>query len=203
MLAYKDDVIGQNTKGIEFLFKKNKVDWLKGWGSIPEPGKVKVGDETHEAKTHHHRHRLRAASPARRRGRREDRRHLHRRAGTAQGPQDPGGDRRRRDRAGAGLGLCPARRRGDGDRVSRRDHPRHGRRGARRPSSESLKKQGLDFIMGAAVQKVETARRQGQGHLQAAQGRQRARASTPTWCSWPPGANPIPTGSGSTRWGSR
>ncbi len=50
MLAYKDDVIGQNTKGIEFLFKKNKVDWIKGWGSIPEAGRVKVGDDTHEAK---------------------------------------------------------------------------------------------------------------------------------------------------------
>ncbi|QBX99654.1 dihydrolipoyl dehydrogenase [Rhodophyticola sp. CCM32] len=50
MQAYKDDVIGQNTKGIEFLFKKNKIDWLKGWGSIPAPGQVKVGDETHEAK---------------------------------------------------------------------------------------------------------------------------------------------------------
>ncbi len=50
MLAYKDDVIGQNTKGIEFLFKKNKIDWLKGWGSIPEAGKVKVGDEVHETK---------------------------------------------------------------------------------------------------------------------------------------------------------
>ncbi|MDJ0995346.1 MAG: dihydrolipoyl dehydrogenase [Dinoroseobacter sp.] len=50
MLAYKDDVIGQNTKGIEFLFKKSKVDWLKGWGSIPEAGKVKVGDEVHDAK---------------------------------------------------------------------------------------------------------------------------------------------------------
>jgi dihydrolipoamide dehydrogenase len=50
MQAYKDDTIGQNTKGIEFLFKKNKIDWLKGWGSIPEAGKVKVGDEVHEAK---------------------------------------------------------------------------------------------------------------------------------------------------------
>ncbi|WP_439120172.1 dihydrolipoyl dehydrogenase [Marivita sp.] len=50
MLAYKDDVIGQNTKGIEFLFKKNKIDWLKGWGSIPEAGKVKVGNDIHEAK---------------------------------------------------------------------------------------------------------------------------------------------------------
>ena len=50
MLGYKDDVIGQNTKGIEFLFKKNKVTWLKGWGSIPAPGQVKVGDEVHSAK---------------------------------------------------------------------------------------------------------------------------------------------------------
>ena len=50
MLAYKEETIGQNTKGIEFLFKKNKVDWLKGWGSIPAAGQVKVGDETHDAK---------------------------------------------------------------------------------------------------------------------------------------------------------
>ncbi len=50
MLTYKDEVIDGNTKGIEFLFKKNKIDWLKGWGTIPEAGKVKVGDETHSAK---------------------------------------------------------------------------------------------------------------------------------------------------------
>ncbi|WP_438956479.1 dihydrolipoyl dehydrogenase [Cognatiyoonia sp.] len=50
MLQYKTDTIGQNTGGVEFLMKKNKVDWLKGWGSIPEAGKVKVGNEVHEAK---------------------------------------------------------------------------------------------------------------------------------------------------------
>jgi dihydrolipoamide dehydrogenase len=50
MLAYKDDVIGQNTKGIEFLFKKNKVTWLKGWATIPAAGQVKVGEDVHEAK---------------------------------------------------------------------------------------------------------------------------------------------------------
>jgi dihydrolipoamide dehydrogenase len=50
MLGYKDEVIGQNTKGIEFLFKKNKITWLKGWGSIPAPGQVKVGDDLHDAK---------------------------------------------------------------------------------------------------------------------------------------------------------
>ncbi|MFZ1339516.1 MAG: FAD-dependent oxidoreductase, partial [Paracoccaceae bacterium] len=50
MLRYKDDVVAGNTKGIEFLFKKNKITWLKGWGTIPEAGKVKVGDDTHSAK---------------------------------------------------------------------------------------------------------------------------------------------------------
>ncbi|MGR3760453.1 dihydrolipoyl dehydrogenase [Roseobacteraceae bacterium NS-SX3] len=50
MKAYKEEVIGQNTGGIEFLFKKNKIDWIKGWASIPEAGKVKVGDDMHEAK---------------------------------------------------------------------------------------------------------------------------------------------------------
>ncbi|MDU8926145.1 dihydrolipoyl dehydrogenase [Alisedimentitalea sp. MJ-SS2] len=50
MQAYKDDVIGQNTGGIEFLFKKNKIDWIKGWATIPAPGKVQVGDDVHETK---------------------------------------------------------------------------------------------------------------------------------------------------------
>jgi dihydrolipoamide dehydrogenase len=50
MLGYKNDVIAQNTRGIEFLFKKNKVDWIKGWATIPAPGQVRVGDEVHEAK---------------------------------------------------------------------------------------------------------------------------------------------------------
>jgi dihydrolipoamide dehydrogenase len=50
MQAYKQDVVNGNTKGIEFLFKKNKVTWLKGWGSVPAAGQVKVGDEVHSAK---------------------------------------------------------------------------------------------------------------------------------------------------------
>ncbi|WP_299689005.1 dihydrolipoyl dehydrogenase [uncultured Tateyamaria sp.] len=50
MQTYKMDTIGQNTSGIEFLFKKNKVDWIKGWASVPATGKVKVGDDVHDAK---------------------------------------------------------------------------------------------------------------------------------------------------------
>jgi dihydrolipoamide dehydrogenase len=50
MQAYKADVVQGNTKGIEFLFKKNKVTWLKGWATIPAPGQVKVGEDIHTAK---------------------------------------------------------------------------------------------------------------------------------------------------------
>ena len=46
MLAYKDSTIKANTQGIEFLFKKNKVDYVKGWGEIVSASEVKVGDQT-------------------------------------------------------------------------------------------------------------------------------------------------------------
>ncbi|MEM7178918.1 MAG: dihydrolipoyl dehydrogenase [Pseudomonadota bacterium] len=46
MLEYKDGVITANTSGIEFLFKKNKVDYVKGWGEIVSATEVKVGDQT-------------------------------------------------------------------------------------------------------------------------------------------------------------
>jgi dihydrolipoamide dehydrogenase len=42
MLAHKDKVVGDLTQGIEYLFKKNKVTWLKGKGAITGPGEVKV-----------------------------------------------------------------------------------------------------------------------------------------------------------------
>lgn len=39
MLGRKDQVVGQNTKGIEFLFRKNKITWAKGTGTL-KPGNV-------------------------------------------------------------------------------------------------------------------------------------------------------------------
>jgi len=50
MLAYKDGVIKANTQGIEFLFKKNKVDYVKGWGEIVSASEVKVGDQSLKTK---------------------------------------------------------------------------------------------------------------------------------------------------------
>ena len=45
MLAHKDDAIAGNTKGIEFLLKKNKIDAFHGTGKILSAGKVSVTGE--------------------------------------------------------------------------------------------------------------------------------------------------------------
>ena len=42
MMAHKTKVVKDNTAGIEYLFRKNKVDWIKGRGSIAARGQVKV-----------------------------------------------------------------------------------------------------------------------------------------------------------------
>ncbi len=46
MLARKDKVVGENTKGVEFLFRKNKVDFVKGAAKITAKNKVEVEGKT-------------------------------------------------------------------------------------------------------------------------------------------------------------
>ncbi len=50
MMDYKQGVVDGNTAGIEFLFKKNKVDYIQGWGKITKAGEVTVGGDVHTAK---------------------------------------------------------------------------------------------------------------------------------------------------------
>jgi dihydrolipoamide dehydrogenase len=42
MMGRKDKVVTSLTRGVEFLFRKNKIDWLKGKGRIAAPGRVSV-----------------------------------------------------------------------------------------------------------------------------------------------------------------
>ncbi len=42
VLARKDKVVKKHAKGIEMLFKKNKIEMMQGWGRILGPGRVAV-----------------------------------------------------------------------------------------------------------------------------------------------------------------
>jgi dihydrolipoamide dehydrogenase len=42
VMARKSKIVTKHAKGIEFLFKKNKVEWVQGWGKYDGPGRVAV-----------------------------------------------------------------------------------------------------------------------------------------------------------------
>ncbi|MBV9467753.1 MAG: dihydrolipoyl dehydrogenase [Abitibacteriaceae bacterium] len=54
MLKRKDKIVTDLTKGVEFLFKKNKITWYQGQGRLDGPGKIIVeGGEGTEIATQH------------------------------------------------------------------------------------------------------------------------------------------------------
>ncbi|MDA8030948.1 MAG: dihydrolipoyl dehydrogenase [Alphaproteobacteria bacterium] len=50
LMKHKDNVVSANTKGIEFLFKKNKVTHITGTATLSADGKVNVGRDTISAR---------------------------------------------------------------------------------------------------------------------------------------------------------
>ena len=55
LMSYKDKTVKSLTQGVEFLFKKNKVTYIKGWGSLTDANTVAIalnegGDQTVSAK---------------------------------------------------------------------------------------------------------------------------------------------------------
>jgi dihydrolipoamide dehydrogenase len=42
MLSRKDDVVGANTRGIEYLFRKHKITWARGFGTLQPNNQVEV-----------------------------------------------------------------------------------------------------------------------------------------------------------------
>ena len=54
VLKRKQSIVDKHAKGVEFLMKKNKVDWIKGYGTLKGKGKIEVSNngktETIEAK---------------------------------------------------------------------------------------------------------------------------------------------------------
>jgi len=154
MQAYKNDVIDGNTKGIEFLFKKNKIDWLKGWGSIPAAGQVTVGDTTYGTKN------IIIASgsvPSALPGIEIDEKIVVTSTGALSLPKTP----KKMVVIGAGvigleLGSVYARLGAEVTVVEYLDVITPGMDGeVQKTFQRILKKQGMNFVMGAAVQKVD------------------------------------------------
>jgi dihydrolipoamide dehydrogenase len=50
MQARKGEVVGANTKGVEFLFRKNKITWLKGAAAFTGAGEIEVEGKSYGAK---------------------------------------------------------------------------------------------------------------------------------------------------------
>ncbi len=92
MLKYKEQNVDGNVKGVDFLFKKNKIEAFHGAGRIVAPGQGR-GDRRRRQdadagnQEHRHRHRLRRRPPQRHRHRREAHRVLDRRARPRQGAE--------------------------------------------------------------------------------------------------------------------
>ncbi len=42
VVSRKNNIVSKHAKGVEFLMKKNKVDWIKGYGTLKGGGKVEV-----------------------------------------------------------------------------------------------------------------------------------------------------------------
>ncbi|HLX42834.1 MAG TPA: dihydrolipoyl dehydrogenase [Bryobacteraceae bacterium] len=50
VLERKNKIVSKHSKGVEFLMKKNKVDWIKGAATVKGAGKVEVGGQIYETR---------------------------------------------------------------------------------------------------------------------------------------------------------
>ncbi len=165
MLEYKDGVIKANTQGIEFLFKKNKVDYVKGWGEIVSATEVKVADKTLKTKNIVI---ATGSEPASLPGVEVDEERVVTSTGALELKDVP----KKLVVIGAGvigleLGSVWARLGAEVTVIEFLDVITPGQDGeVQKHFQRILKKQGIDFVMGAAVQKVEALKTKLKVHYQ-------------------------------------
>ena len=203
MLRRKDQVVTALTKGVEALFKKNKITRYLGHGRIAGPGRVVVSGPGGETRACEATHILIAtgSKSATLPGVRLD----GDRIGTStealsytERARAPRGDRRRLHRPGAGLRLAPARGEGHRARVPRPHPARHGRRNRRaRPRSSSASR-----ASSSACRARSTAARRRRATAASSSARTPSRSAA-TACWSRSAACPTPTGSASKPSASR
>jgi dihydrolipoamide dehydrogenase len=154
MLAYKEQTIKANTQGIEFLFKKNKVAYVEGWGEIVSASEVRVGDQTLKAKNIVI---ATGSEPSPLPGVEVDEERVVTSTGALALSKAP----KRMVVIGAGvigleLGSVWSRLGSEVTFVEYLDHVTPGQDGeVQKHLQRILKKQGMEFVLGAAVEQVE------------------------------------------------
>lgn len=155
MQEYKQSVVDGNTAGIEYLFKKNKVDYIQGWAKITGKGEVTVGDDVHKTKNIVI---ATGSEPSTLPGVEVDEKIVVTSTGALELKKVPN----KLVVIGAGvigleMGSVYARLGSEVTVVEFLDQITPGMDGEIcKTFQRTLKKQGLNFVMGAAVQKVET-----------------------------------------------
>lgn len=155
MQRHKAATVEANTRGIEFLFRKNKVTWIKGWAELAGEGRVRVGEDTH---TGRHIVIATGSEPAPLKGVEVDEERVVTSTGALALKKPP----RRLAVIGAGvigleLGSVFNRLGTEVTVLEYLDHVTPGMDGeVQKAFRRLLEKQGLKFVLGAAVQGVET-----------------------------------------------
>jgi dihydrolipoamide dehydrogenase len=126
MMAHKTKVVGELTRGVEFLLKKNKSEAIVGDARIVNPGQVMVTRPDGTTRTLWRRTSSSRRAPTWRRfpasRRRRNHRVVDRRARAQIRAEAIGGGGRRLYRARTRLGVAPARQRRDRRRIPRPHH---------------------------------------------------------------------------------
>lgn len=163
MVDYKAGVVEANTKGIEFLFKKNKVDYIQGWAKLTGKSEVTVGSDVHTAKNIVI---ATGSEPSPLNGVEVDEKIVVTSTGALELSKVP----KKLVVIGAGvigleMGSVYARLGSDVTVVEFLDQITPGMDAEIcKAFQRSLKKQGLKFVMGAAVQSVETTKTKAKVH---------------------------------------
>jgi len=179
MMAFKDQGVEGNVRGVDFLFKKNKIDAFFGSGRIVAPGKVEVKDEGGKVQTLEAKSIVIATGSdiVRLKGIDIDEKRIVSSTGALSLPEVPrhllvigAGVRRRRHRARAWISVAAPRRPGDGGGIPRRCVAGNGR-GGTASGSALVREAGHDVQIVFEGNRSRCLGKKAQGYGRAGEGR--------------------------------
>ena len=200
MMAFKDQGVDGNVKGVDFLFKKNKIDAFHGQARIAAAGKVEVKGDDGKTQTLDTKAIVVATGSdvARLKGIEIDEKRIVSSTGALTLAEVP----KHLLVVGAGvigleLGSVWRRLGAQVTVVEFLDGVLPGMDAeVRRQAQRLFEKQGMTFKLSSKVTAVDTSGKRSESDCRAGQRRRGGNASKPTWCWSPSAVCPTPRGSG-------